>query len=103
MSRGLPQETYVTLVTFVVVVVVVTAAQFKGAFEQAVGATTLLKVPTRLLWNGKGLSRTLSHVPLCILYRSARSQFLPQSLSQALITGQAVGFPPSARWRKSLR
>ena len=31
-----------------------------------------------------------------------RSQFRTQSLSKALITGQAVGFPPSAGWRKSL-
>ena len=64
----------VAVAVYVVVVVVAatdqTAAQFRGAFEHAMGATPSLKVPTRLLLNGKGLSRTLSHVPLCFLNRS---------------------------------
>ena len=34
---------------------------------------------------------------------SARSQFLDPVTVTALFSGQAVGFPPSARWRESLQ
>ena len=50
------------------------------------------------------LAPLLSHVPL-LLSRSAsaRSQFLDPVTVTALFSGQAVGFPPSARWRESLQ
>ena len=81
----------VAVAVYVVVVVVAatdqTAAQFRGAFEHAMGATPSLKVPTRLLLNGKGLSRTLSHVPLCFLNRSDPPG--PNSWTQSLLKAWA--------------
>ena len=55
------------------------------------------------VWYGE-LAPLLSHVPL-LLSRSAsaRSQFLDPVTVTALFSGQAVGFPPSARWRESLQ
>ena len=68
------------------------------------GATPFARGLNQAPGQRKGSCPFLSHVPPCLLNRSGPpgANSWTQSLSKALITGQAVGFPPSARWKKSL-